>query len=92
MRLSSTGHKIFTRKGLEGYSVKQILFAAKIRRDIGEDFWLRVRLGEMTEEEENAAKKIMKHRGAGWWIQRRHGTIWSLLKEQREKETSCKKQ
>jgi hypothetical protein len=85
MRRSPTGRKLYTRNGIEGYSISQINFARKIRDQIGFDFWMRVQAHELSDEEIATAKEIMKHKEAGWWIARRHATIWVLLREQEEK-------
>ena len=82
MRITTTGKKLYCRKGIEGYSLDQIKWALRIKQEIVEDLWMRKQAGELGEAEIKAAREVLAHREAGWWIQRREWTIWRHFKEQ----------
>ena len=84
MRLNTNGAKLYRRRNVEGFSVKQIQFATSIKRELQEDAFLRYRLGELSEVEVEALQKAFAHTEAGWWIQREHWSVWRLIREQAE--------
>jgi uncharacterized protein YpbB len=84
MRVTDTGRKVYQRKGIEGYSLRQIAFAQKIKQEAVDDFFMRMQHGEMTQADQAAWQRVIAHKEAGWWIARRHWSVWRLIREQRE--------